>query len=149
MEEEQLLLATDFAVITLSRLLLKFLPLLELLRVGERDAVDALQCLSVSLTLPVGRGVLGDLQGLHLAGVTNMRSAAEIDQRTALVDSGAVGGHLLVENAHLELIVFEHLQQVGLLHLQTFEVLLLLDNLLNQTLHGAVVVGGDLIGRSI
>jgi len=149
MEEEQLLLATDLAVIPLGRLLLQLLPLLELLGIGERDAVDTLQSLSVGLALPVRGGVLGDLQSLYLTGVADVGSTAEIDKRAALVDSGAIGGHLLVENANLELVVLEHLQQVGLLHLQTLEILLLLDDLLDQALHGSVVVGGDLMRQII
>ena len=48
----------DFAVVSLGRLLLEVLPLLELLGVGEGHAVDALQGLGVRLTLPVGGRVL-------------------------------------------------------------------------------------------
>ena len=50
--------ASQFAMVSLRRLLLDLLPLLELLRIGERDAVDALQAFPVGLALPVGRRIL-------------------------------------------------------------------------------------------
>lgn len=56
----------DLAVVALSGLLLELDPLLQLLGVGEGNAVHALQRLGLVVALPVGRRILGHRHGLHL-----------------------------------------------------------------------------------
>ena len=75
------------------------LPFLELLRVGKRDAVNALEIFTRLIALPIARRVLriesvseqedqhassaaylGDGERFHLARVANVRTAAQIDQ---------------------------------------------------------------------
>lgn len=53
-EEEELLVTPQFPVVALGCLLLPLLPVLHLLGVRERNAVDALQGLGIRVTLPVG-----------------------------------------------------------------------------------------------
>lgn len=142
-EEEQLLLLADLAMIALGRLLLELLPLLELLVVGEADAVDPLQHLGVRLALPIGRRVFGDLGRLDLASVPDVWAATNVDQRAASIDGGGRSGDFLVQNAQFELIVLEHLHQIFLSHLQSLERLLLLDDALEHRLEKRKVIVGD------
>lgn len=59
-EEEEVLMHPDLAVVPLGGLLLEQLPLLHQLVVGEGDAVDPLQGLGLAVALPVGGAVLGN-----------------------------------------------------------------------------------------
>ena len=52
--------------------------------------------------------------------------------------------NLLVQNPDLELVVLEHLLEVGLLHDETLERLLLLHDLLDQVLQDGEVAFGNL-----
>lgn len=61
-------------------------------------------------------------------------SPAKVDQGPAPVHRGGGRVDLLVQNADLELIVLEHLEQVLLAHFQALERLLLLDDLFDQGL---------------
>eukprot|EP00053_Salpingoeca_punica_P013384 m.120929 g.120929 ORF g.120929 m.120929 type:complete len:748 (-) comp16189_c0_seq1:23-2266(-) len=142
-EEEELLLLADLAVVALGSLLLQNLPLLEQLFVRERNAIDALQALSIGLALPVGGRGLQNSQCLDAAGVGDVRAAAEVDKRAAAVDGGGGGGDLLVDDALLELVVLKHLQQILLGHLQALEGLLLLDGLVHELLQIGEVVLRD------
>ena len=73
-----------------------------------------------------------------------MRPATEVDQRAAPVRCG--GGRLdaLLQDAHLELVVAEHLEQVLLGDLQPLERLLLLDGRLHHSLDGVEVLAAHL-----
>mmetsp|Transcript_5603 Transcript_5603/g.14835 ORF Transcript_5603/g.14835 Transcript_5603/m.14835 type:complete len:354 (-) Transcript_5603:719-1780(-) len=85
-EEEKLLLHADDTVVTLGRLGLQQLPLLEFLLVREGDAVHALQLVVALLAEPErGRG-LGHLESLHARRVRQVRPLAQVDERPALVD---------------------------------------------------------------
>lgn len=65
-EEEQVLLPPQLAMVSLCSLFLEVLPFLELLGVRERDAVDPLQGLRIALPFPIGGGVLyGEHQASH------------------------------------------------------------------------------------
>ena len=68
-EEEELLVLADAAVVALGRLLEELLVVLHLGRVGERDAVDALQRLVVGVAEEVRRRVLreGEERGQRAA----------------------------------------------------------------------------------
>ena len=55
-----------------------------------------------------------------------MRTATQINQWTTAIDGRSRSGDFLFQNAHLEFVVSEHLQQVFFLHLQTFKALLVL-----------------------
>ena len=57
-EEEELLLLSDLAMVALGSFLEHLLVLLHLLLVGKRDTVDALQGVVLGVTKEVGRRVL-------------------------------------------------------------------------------------------
>ena len=82
-EEKEILLHSDFPVISLCRLFLKVFPLLHLLAVGERDAVDPLQTFGLCVALPVGGGVLSDGEGLDLASVSHVGTPTQVNQGAA------------------------------------------------------------------
>lgn len=92
-------------MVSLGSFFLKVLPLFELFVVRKRDAINALQALAIAIALPVGRAVLGQLERLYLASVLDMRSTAQINERTASVYSGGRRVDFLVQYSHFELIV--------------------------------------------
>eukprot|EP00050_Salpingoeca_kvevrii_P006220 m.288086 g.288086 ORF g.288086 m.288086 type:complete len:548 (-) comp11898_c0_seq1:182-1825(-) len=139
-EEKELLVAANLAVVALCGLLLDDLPLLEELRVGKGDAIDALERLGLGLALPVRRGGLCDLEGLDLARVADMGAAAQINEGTIAVHRRAVRRNLLVDDAQLELVVGKHLAQVLLGDDKALVLLLLLDGCLHQGLELLVVL---------
>uniref|UniRef100_A0A2M3ZN17 Putative secreted peptide n=1 Tax=Anopheles braziliensis TaxID=58242 RepID=A0A2M3ZN17_9DIPT len=130
-------------MIALGGLLLNTFPFLELLRIGEGNAVHALKRFRIRLTLPVRRRVLDHLQCLHLTRIAHVRSTTQINQWTTPVHGGRIRGYLLVQDAHLELVVLEHPQQIGFLHLQPFERLLLLHDALHLRLECPVILVRD------
>ena len=67
--------------------------------------------------------------------MTDVRAPTQIDQWTATVYRGSFSFDFLIENSNFELVVFEHFQQVRLLHFQPLKWLLLFHNLLDQILH--------------
>ena len=58
---------------------------------------------------------LHDLEGLYPAGIGNVGTSAEIDQRPAAIDRG-IGAvrHLVIDEVDLVLVPFEHLQKLRL-----------------------------------
>ncbi len=70
-----------------------------------------------------------------------MGTAAQIDQRTAAVDSaeGSVG-HALVDKVLLVLAVVEHFHELGLGHFQALKRLLFLDDGVGDGLEGLLVI---------
>jgi hypothetical protein len=88
-EQEQLELGTDAPVVAL---LGGFDPrevLGELLRVLERDAVDALQHLVVLVAAPIRARQLGELPRADLPGALHVRAAAQVDE-VAVAEDGDV-----------------------------------------------------------
>ena len=59
-------------MVALGGLLLKVLPLFELLRVRERNAVNTLQAFAVRIAFPVGRRVFRQPESLDLACVADV-----------------------------------------------------------------------------
>mmetsp|Transcript_14766 Transcript_14766/g.40378 ORF Transcript_14766/g.40378 Transcript_14766/m.40378 type:complete len:603 (-) Transcript_14766:35-1843(-) len=143
-EEEELLLRADGAVVALLGLLDAEEVLLELLGVGEGHAVHALQRVVASLALPVGGRVLHDGECLDLARVGHVRPAAQVHQVAAAVGraDGAVG-HLALEHVHLEVVVLEHLERLVLGHLHALEGVLALDHLVEELLDVLLVGAGN------
>ena len=92
-------------MVSLGCFFLEVFPLLQLLRVRKRNAVNALQAFTVAVTLPVGCRVLGQLERLDLASVAHVRSAAQVDERAAPVNGGGRCVDFLVEDSHFKLIV--------------------------------------------
>ena len=81
----------------------------EVLLVEERGAVDALEHLAVGLPLPVGPGDREQLERADLAGVGDVRAAAEVDELALAVEAeDAVLVQLVVDVLDLE-----RLAQVG------------------------------------
>mmetsp|Transcript_63967 Transcript_63967/g.164651 ORF Transcript_63967/g.164651 Transcript_63967/m.164651 type:complete len:517 (-) Transcript_63967:590-2140(-) len=110
-EEEEVLLLADAAVIALLGLLEHLLVRLEQLRRREGHAIDALQRVVLSLAQPVGGRVLRDGEGLHAPHGGEVRSAAQVDEWAA-----AVGGrhgarrHLAADEVHFEWVAGEEFQ---------------------------------------
>ena len=73
MEEEELLLLSDATVVALLCHLHERLPLLQLVLVGEGDAVDALQRRVLGLGQPVGGRVLNEEQGENSKVMTSKK----------------------------------------------------------------------------
>ena len=59
----------------------------EVLLVEERGAVEALQHLAVGLALPVGAGDGEQLERADLAGVGNVRAAAQVDELALAIEA--------------------------------------------------------------
>ena len=87
-EEEKLLLLSDLAMVTLRSLFEDLLVLSHLLGVRERDTVDSLERIILGVSQEIRGGVLHDSKSLDSASVGDMRSTAQINQRTATVNSG-------------------------------------------------------------
>ena len=62
--------------------------------------------------------------------MSNVRSAAKIDQGAASIDGGLLTD-FFVQDSKFELIVLEHFQKVFLFHCQSFKWLLVFDDLLD------------------
>lgn len=58
MEEIELLLSSQLAMVSLGRLLLEILPLLQLFRIRKGYAINALQGLCIAFALPEARPML-------------------------------------------------------------------------------------------
>ena len=93
--------------------LLGFLELgelgVELLLVEERRAVDALKHLAVGPALPVGPGDREQLERPDLAGVGNVRAAAEVDELALAVEAE----HAVLVQLFVDVLDLEGLPQVG------------------------------------
>lgn len=99
MEEEEVLITPQLAMVTLGSFFLELLPLLQLLGVREGHAIDTLQRLRLTLALPICGGVLqqskitpahltpaytpnlSDDSSLYLASVPHMRAPTQIYER--------------------------------------------------------------------
>lgn len=143
-EEEELLVLGNLAVVALGSLLLELLPLGHLLRVREGHSVNTLERVVLGVTEEVRGRVLGDGERLDAAGVGNVGTETQVDERSTAVDRrrGAIG-NLLVDVVLLVLVVLEHLEKDLLGQLEALERLLLLDSLLRDLLNLLVVVLAD------
>lgn len=84
---------------------------------------------------------LEDGEGFNVSGGRNMRTSAQIDERTASVDGAqSAVRNSLVDEILLVLAVVEHLKELILGHFQTLKGLLLLDNGVGQRFQGLLVV---------
>lgn len=128
-KDEQLLVLTDFSVVSLSGFLKILFVFFHLSIVGERHAVDSLESVVLGITKEVRRRVLvqyhqqmfniqfalshlGDGQGLNTASMRNMRTKTQVNQRATSVDSrrGSIRD-LVLDIVLLILVVLEHLEQ--------------------------------------
>mmetsp|Transcript_36730 Transcript_36730/g.118502 ORF Transcript_36730/g.118502 Transcript_36730/m.118502 type:complete len:471 (-) Transcript_36730:417-1829(-) len=139
-EEKELLLDADRAVVALLGLLLQRLPLAELLLVGEGDAVHALQLVVARLAEPERGRRLRDGEGLHLARVWEVWATAEVDKGAGSVDCGrGAVGQLGLDDCELEWVLSEEGLGFGLCDDDALEGLLgvadLLDALLELLVH--------------
>lgn len=95
-------------------------------------------CITSSVTV---KTYLEDGERLDISGSRNVRTSAQIDKRTASVDSaqGTVRNSL-VDEMLLVLAVVEHLEELILGHFQTLKGLLLLDDGIGQRLQSLLVL---------
>ena len=84
---EQLHFLADLAVVALARLGLLLLPLGQLFGRAEGHAVDAGEHLVLAVVLPIGAGLLRDLEGLERLGVGQVGSEAHVDILALLVEA--------------------------------------------------------------
>jgi len=80
-DREQVELAPETAVVAPVGLLSLTEPRGELRPRGEGGAVDALHLRASGVPFPVGAGQREELEGPEPAGIRNVRSAAEVDER--------------------------------------------------------------------
>ena len=142
-EEEELLVETDQAVVALLRLLDAKLVLGHELLVGEGDGVDADQGVLGDVGSPVRPRALVDGHRLDPRGVGKVGAAAEVDHGAAAVAGD--GGVLreVADELNLELILLEHLQRLGSAHHDALEGLLLLDDRLHALLDAVRLAGAQ------
>ena len=100
------------AMVSLRGFLLELLPLFHLFRVGKRDGVDSLEAFHIGLAFPIRRRILGDLECFDFAGVSDVRSSAKIDQRPAAVSRCLIRLNFLLDDALLEWIMREKIEQL-------------------------------------
>mmetsp|Transcript_42518 Transcript_42518/g.68384 ORF Transcript_42518/g.68384 Transcript_42518/m.68384 type:complete len:378 (-) Transcript_42518:121-1254(-) len=127
-EEEQLLVHADDAVVALLGLFDARLVLLHELVGGEGDGVHAHERVLGHVSAPVGAAALVDGHRLDPRGVGEVRPAAQVHHRAAAVarDADAVGQ--VGDKFHLKLVLRKHLQRLGARHLHALERLLVLDD---------------------
>ena len=107
-EEEEVLLAADVAVVAALRFLAELEPVVHELVFGEGDAVDALEGLVGGVAEPVGGRVLVDALGFDAVGVGDVRAEAEVDEGAAAVDGRASAvGDFFVDEVGLEVAVLK------------------------------------------
>ena len=91
-ECEELHLLAEFAVIPLLGLFQQHQVLVQHALLGEGDAIDTGELLTVLVSAPVGSGNGGELHRLDDVGVAEMRAAAKIREGSVcIVGDGAVG----------------------------------------------------------
>ena len=81
----------------------------ELFLVEEGGAVDALEHLAVGLSLPVGAGDGEELERPDLAGVGDVRAAAEVDELALAIEAE----HAELVQLVVDVLDLEGLAQVG------------------------------------
>lgn len=123
-EEEELLVRPHDAVVALLRLLDAVLVLLQELRLGEGDGVDALERVLGHVAAPEGAGCAGDGDGAEEARVQDVRAAAEVHHRPDAVDGDARVRRERGDELHLELVLEEHGERLVAGHLDALELLL-------------------------
>ena len=143
-EGEQLEILAQLAVVALLGLLHHLEVLVEHRLLGERDAVDTREHLVLLVAAPVGSGYGGELQGLDIARIGNVRSAAEVRERTVRIEGD---GAVLEVRDELDLVLVallgEGLQGLGLGYFATHERLLVAGELLHLLFDARKVGFGD------
>ena len=128
-------------MISLSSFLNESDMLVEFLLGGESNTIDSLQTVIGSLSEPVSRRVLQDLEGLNTASVGYMRASAKIDQVSIAVGSYLTTVRDFIGNElSLERIVSKKSQRFFLGEDDSLEHLFLADDFLCCLLNGFVIL---------
>ena len=107
---EQVLLTANDTMITLLCLLSEVNVLIQLFLRRERNGIDTLQAVIGGLAEPVSGRVAHHFKAFDQLGRRNVRTSAQIDQITALVDGDTLAVlNLAREQRLLEWICLEHL----------------------------------------
>ena len=107
---EQVLLTANDTMITLLCLLSEVNVLIQLFLRRERNGIDTLQAVIGGLAKPVSGRVAHHFKAFDQLGRRNVRTSAQIDQITALVDGDTLAVlNLAREQRLLEWICLEHL----------------------------------------
>ena len=84
---EQLELLAEHAMVAFLRLFQLVQIGVEVLLAEERGGVEPLQLLAAGVVLPVGAGDAEQLEGADLAGVRNVRPAAQVDELALAIEA--------------------------------------------------------------
>ena len=143
-EGEQFEVLAQLAVVALLGLFHHLEVLVEHRLLGERDAVDTREHLVLLVAAPVGSGHGGQLDGLDVARVGNMRAAAEVRERTVRIEGD---GTVLEVRDELDLVLValfgESLEGFGLGDLAADELLLVAGELLHLLFDSREIGFGD------
>ena len=143
-EGEQFEVLAQLAVVALLGLFHHLEVLVEHRLLGERDAVDTREHLVLLVAAPVGSGHGGQLDGLDVARVGNMRAAAEVRERTVRIEGD---GAVLEVRDELDLVLValfgEGLEGFGLGNLAADELLLVAGELLHLLFDSREIGFGD------
>ena len=145
---EQAQLTAQLLMVALLGLFQKLQMLFQLLLGLKAYAVDALQHLVVRIALPVGAGMLEQLEIAALLHRIDMRSAAKI-HKFALTIDGDVPVFQMADQIQLVFIVFEHLQRICLGDFLTHDALAILGDLLHLFLDQRQIFIRDLLVSQI
>ena len=146
-EEEQLQLAPETAVVPLLRLLQHAQVPVEGLAAGEGGAVDALQHLVALVAAPVGAGHAEQLVVADLSRAQHVGPAAEVDEVAVAVEGEGLTVLEIVEDLQLVGLVPKAVAGLAAADLLALEAVVLADHPLHLLLDPAQVVGGEGLGH--
>mmetsp|Transcript_6588 Transcript_6588/g.15853 ORF Transcript_6588/g.15853 Transcript_6588/m.15853 type:complete len:566 (+) Transcript_6588:515-2212(+) len=138
-EEEEVVLLPEEAVVALLCLGDAVLVVLQLLVVREGDGVHALERVLGGVCPPEGAGAGGQRHRPQDGGVRDVRAAAEVDHRPNAVHRDGRVRREALDDFDLELVLLEHGKRLVPRDHDALEALLLLDGVLDPLLHAAKV----------
>ena len=125
---EQSKLSSQLFVITLFRFLQQMQMILKLLSCRETDTVDSLQHLIAGISLPVGTGMLQQLEIFQLLNCIDMRSPTQVNELPLLI-TGDCTILQITDQIDFVGVILEHFQSLFLGNLLSYDTLAVLGNL--------------------
>jgi len=98
----------EHTVVTLAGFFQLVQPCLQVLAVEPCGAIHPLQAARAGITLPVGSGHTGDLEGFNASGMGDMRTTAEIEKLALAVEAE----RLMISQSGADMVRFELLVEV-------------------------------------
>ena len=146
-EEEQLQVAPQAAVVPLLRLLQHAQVAVEGLAAGEGGAVDALQHLVALVAAPVGAGHAEQLVVPDLSRAQHVGPAAEVDEVAVAVEGEGLAVLQLVEDLQLVGLVAQAVPGLVAADLLALEAVVLADHPLHLLLDAGQILGAEGLGH--